>query len=151
MACRSTFDPPPPPAIVDVAPDQIPAVLTRAHGKAVLLNVWATWCTPCKEEFPELLALGERWSSKGLRVVFISTDPESEAAATREFLAAQKTPGPWYRKVGGDGSFIEAMDPAWSGALPLTQLYDADGRRRAQWEGRIDPAVVEAAVRGLLP
>jgi peroxiredoxin len=51
-----------------------PVALSRFHGEVVLLNVWATWCTPCVQEMPALQRLHEDLSAQGLRIVAVSVD-----------------------------------------------------------------------------
>jgi peroxiredoxin len=59
--------------------------LARARGQVVLLNVWATWCHPCREEIPILQALHERYASRGLELVGVSVDARGEEDTIREF------------------------------------------------------------------
>lgn len=59
--------------------------LAGLRGEAVLLNVWATWCHPCREEIPALQALHERYKGQGLQVVGVSVDAGGEEANVREF------------------------------------------------------------------
>ena len=119
-------------------------------ARATLVNVWATWCGPCREEFPALVSLADRERSRGLRVLFVSADFEDEAAAARSFLAEHRAPGPWLLKKGRDQEFIDGLDPRWSGALPVTIVYDPGGKPVAFWEGGADSARFAAAVEPLL-
>lgn len=59
--------------------------LDEKRGRVVLLNVWATWCHPCRTEIPILQALHERYSARGLELVGVSVDARGEEATIREF------------------------------------------------------------------
>jgi cytochrome c-type biogenesis protein len=59
--------------------------LEQSRGRVVLLNVWATWCHPCREEIPVLQALHERHAARGLELVGVSVDARGEEETIREF------------------------------------------------------------------
>lgn len=59
--------------------------LAEYEGEVVLLNVWATWCIPCREEIPALQRLHDRFSDEGLRIVGVSVDAPGETATVAEF------------------------------------------------------------------
>lgn len=62
------------------------ASLSSLRGNAVLLNVWATWCHPCREEMPDLQRLHQQHSARGLRVVGVSIDERGQDDVIRAFL-----------------------------------------------------------------
>ncbi len=128
-------------------------LLARVHepgARATLVNVWATWCGPCREEFPAIVSLAERRRADGLRVLFVSADFDDQAPAARAFLAEHHAPGPWLLKTGRDMEFINGLERRWSGALPVTIVYDSNGSPVEFWEGGADSARFEAAVAPLL-
>lgn len=64
-----------------------PIKLSNYTGKVLLVNLWATWCTPCQYEIPELVKFHKEYRAKGLEVVGLSTeDPEASAAGVRRFV-----------------------------------------------------------------
>jgi hypothetical protein len=70
--------------------------------------------------------------------------------ATRQFLAEHRAPGPWLVKTGRDQEFIDGLDRRWSGALPVTIVYDPAGKPVQFWEGGADSARFATAVEPLL-
>ena len=128
------------------------AALAREKGRVVLLNFWATWCVPCREEFPDLSKLQRRHGPAGLQVIGVSTDFAKERAAVTKFLADQRPSFPNYRKKSGgdDQDFIEAVDSTWGGELPFSVLYDRSGRKVRVFSGSLPVASVEKEVRRLL-
>lgn len=59
--------------------------LASLKGKVVLLNVWATWCHPCRDEIPQLEALHQQYQARGLEVIGVSVDNGGMEAGIREF------------------------------------------------------------------
>jgi peroxiredoxin len=60
--------------------------LASRRGKVVLLNVWATWCHPCRAEIPELVALNKRYAARGLEIIGVSVDAAGADADVRAFM-----------------------------------------------------------------
>ncbi len=135
-----------------VVPLPVAEVLARAKApgaRATLVNVWASWCGPCREEFPALLATVKR--HPGVRLVLVSADFDTELAAVRAFLREQGVTDTTYVKQDLDQAFIEGLEPKWTGALPATLVFDAEGRQVAFWEGGADSARFESAVTQAMP
>jgi thiol-disulfide isomerase/thioredoxin len=123
---------------VRVTPVKAQDVLRVVHepgAKVVLVNIWATWCGPCREEFPNIVKLARRYQARGLRVVFVSTDVETELPNVKRFLAKQGVDFPTFIKAEKDQEFIDGVNPQWDGALPATLIYDGSGKLRHFWEG----------------
>lgn len=101
--------------------------LASLRGKPVLLNVWATWCTPCRAETPELDALSRSYSARGLEVIGVSVDDAStESKAIADFVKEEKAGYRMLRQPNG-----ELMDVINTPALPATVLLDKNGA--VQW------------------
>jgi thiol-disulfide isomerase/thioredoxin len=105
--------------------------ITRERGRVVLVNFWATWCVPCREELPDLSRLQRKYASRGFQILGVSTDLASQTPAVEKLLADVKPSFPNYRKKSGgdDGQFIDAVDPSWGGELPFSVLYARDGKK----------------------
>lgn len=110
-----------------ILPEGIAPLMASFQGeKAVLLNVWATWCVPCVEEFPYLVELRNTYKDQ-LEVVFISTDFPEDLPRVNEFLKTMGVDWQTYVKDGKDEPFIMAIHPDWTGAMPATAVYDKNG------------------------
>ena len=116
--------------------EQVLEAVRRPGATVVLLNVWATWCGPCREEFPDLVDLHRIHRDRGLRLILVSADFDDQLPQARRFLASQGVDVPSYLKVGDDMHFINTLNPRWTGALPATFLYDGRGRLRYFREGK---------------
>jgi len=139
------------PTRVDVA--ELPAIVAaiKAPGaQAVLVNVWASWCEPCREEMPDLVRFYRDHRAQGLRVVLISADDDDQRAEVARILGALGFDGPAFIKRGNDMSFIDALDPKWKGALPATFLFDGHGVRKRSWLGAVTYDDLRTRVSGLL-
>ncbi len=130
--------------------DQVLAAVREPGAKAVLVNVWATWCAPCREEFPDLMRTAREYRDHGLRVVLVSADFDETLPQARAFLAEHGVNFPSYHKAGDDMQFINTLDSLWSGALPATFLYDGAGRSVGFWEGKQTYETLSRAVRDVL-
>ena len=139
------------PVQVEIA--ELPAIMAaiKAPGaQAVLVNVWATWCEPCREEMPDLVRFYRDHRAQGLRMVLISADDDDQRAEVARVLGALRFDGQAFIKHGNDMTFIDALDPAWKGALPATFLFDAKGARNQSWLGSVTYDQLRARVSGLL-
>jgi thiol-disulfide isomerase/thioredoxin len=137
-------------SFVSVDASSIASVLRDRSEPVLLVNVWSTWCEPCMEEFPGLVAIGREYESRGLGTVFISMDAPSQREAAREFVTNQHAPVPSYVRTGSDGDFIEALHPEWSGVLPATMLFDRERRARYLFEEPVDRTSLREPLETLL-
>jgi thiol-disulfide isomerase/thioredoxin len=145
---RSTDAPAPAPA--DLA--TILAAVRAPGARAVLVNLWATWCDPCREEMPDLIRFYRAHRAEGLRLVLVSADDPGSPEDVARFLAeAGATGAQAFIKTGDDMAFINGLDARWSGALPASFLYDSRGGERQFWPGRVTLADLEAALAQLAP
>lgn len=124
--------------------------LSKFKGQVVLVDFWATWCSPCLEELPQLAQLAKELSPKGFRLLTVSCDEPEDLARAQEVLAKNQVPGPWfYKRTDDDEKFINTVDKTWSGALPALFLYDKNGHLIKRFIGetpvqQVRQAIVEA-------
>lgn len=135
-----------------VRPEQYRArVVAAKRGRVVVVNFWATWCEPCREEMPALVAAAKGFPSKDLAVALVSTDTLKKTPEVVKFLAAQKIPFvSWQAKSTDPQRFIEAVDKAWNGAVPYTLVYDRKGELAARLLGPQTEQSFTEAVRKAL-
>jgi peroxiredoxin len=100
--------------------------LEQFRGKTLVLNVWATWCPPCRQEMPELIKGYESYSKQG--VAFLGVDTTEEAPIVRAYLAARDVP--YAQALDSDKRFSEKYDVQ---AFPTTYVIDPQGILRARY------------------
>jgi peroxiredoxin len=125
------------PKIVPARLETVQAAIRKPGARAVVVNVWATWCEPCREEMPDLVRAYRAHKQDGLRLVLVSADDEDGRAEAEKFLAAQGVDFDSFLKVGDDMTFINGIDPRWTGALPATFVFDERGRVVQFWPRQI--------------
>lgn len=121
--------------------------LDSLRGSPVLLNVWATWCHPCRDEIPVLQAIHERNSARGLRVIGVSIDDAGRTADIRRFATEMgMTYSIWLDPD-------QRVMPSFSViGVPTTVLIDKDGRLlwRRTGEVKSGDVTLEAAIDSAL-
>lgn len=139
------------PALHPATSKQVLDEVHRPGASVVLVNIWATWCIPCREEFPDIVRISKEFEARGLRVVLVSADfGEGRETQVSKFLVAQGVTFPSFIKEEKDEIFIDAIDPQWSGALPVSLLYDGSGKQRDMWEGSATYAELKEKVLEVL-
>ena len=117
--------------------------LSALRGKVVLLNFWATWCAPCREEMPVFSKWQRSHGKQGLAIVGVSMDDDLESV--KQALAVRPV---GYPVVMGDAKLGEQMGGVLG--LPLSYLLDRDGRVVARYQGEASLGAIEGKIRDLL-
>jgi cytochrome c biogenesis protein CcmG, thiol:disulfide interchange protein DsbE len=128
-------------ARTDLAGKQVQ--LSKYRGKLVLLNFWATWCAPCREEMPAFSKWQRDKGPQGLQLVGVSMD--DDVASVKQFLTQYPVS---YPIVMGDAKFADSFGGVLG--LPLSYLIDERGRVIARYQGEADLAKMEATIKELL-
>ncbi len=136
-------DTPPAPPVTLPALSGPPVALAGLRGHPVILNFWASWCVPCREEAPLLEGIWKQFSGRGLIVLGVDTRDLEEPG--RAFIAQYRITYPNVRDP--DGTVARQFGTT---GVPETFFISADGRIRGKFPGeQIDPAAWQAAVAAL--
>jgi thiol-disulfide isomerase/thioredoxin len=127
-------------------------VLAKYHGKPVVVTFWATWCEPCRDEFPMVVDLAKQYAPQGLAVFGVSMDDDADIHLVRRFLAKNQPAFPNYRQKPGIDvdSFYRGVNPEWSGTMPETVFYARDGRITGHFVGEQPRAAFEQGIGVIL-
>jgi thiol-disulfide isomerase/thioredoxin len=146
--------PPQPPVVANNNFEPVPDVefqtlngkslrLNELKGQVVLLNFWATYCIPCREEIPALNSLQHELAAKGLKVIGASLDDSADDVNTYQ---KEVTKFEYEVLLGGSDAKVKFQQSV----LPTTYLIDRQGRIRQKIIGARDKATWEAVVKPLL-
>ena len=139
------------PRLETVDESTFPKLIGAQRGKVMLVDFWATWCDPCREELPKLATLEAKLRARGFVLITVSVDePEQDAAAYAFLLKSGVRLPAWRRQADSDQNFINFIDPNWSGALPALFLYDRTGSKVQSFIGEIGTEEIAQAVSKLL-
>lgn len=116
---------------------ELGSIINNRQGKNLLVNVWATWCVPCREEFPDLVKLYSLFSNS-FDFVGLSVDyTEDIRSKVLTFIIDNKIQFPIF--ISGfakDEILINFFNSNWNGALPATFIYDKTGKQVKLLEGK---------------
>ena len=128
--------------------EEMQALLKPDGKRPLLVNYWATWCDPCRDEFPDLVKIDRDYRAKGLDFIAITLDDLVDIkTAVPKFLLDMNAKMPVYLlNVADPEPAINMVDSSWSGALPATFLYDSNGKVVYKHFGRVNPGELRAAI-----
>jgi thiol-disulfide isomerase/thioredoxin len=126
--------------------------LVRPTGKPLLVNFWATWCDPCREEYPDLVKIDQEYRGKIDFITISLDDVADKEMAVPKFLTDMKAEMPSYLLVtDNEEAAMGVVSKDWTGGLPFTVLYDAKGGVLYSRQGKVKIDVLKAALLKSLP
>ena len=136
--------------------EELKSLVKTANKKPVLINFWATWCGPCRSEFPELVEIDRDYRPKNLNFVIVSVD-KFGIIDTRvpEFLEQYESTMPSYLidlpNRPQIAKAVRQIAPKFTDTYPLTLLFDANGKLVFQKLGRVDTKILRKEIDKVLP
>lgn len=118
--------------------------LSNQKGKVVLMNIWATWCAPCREETPELVNLYNKYKDDGLVIVGVSIDKQGESVV-RPFMKKYDVD---YPIIIDDGTIMDKYGPTMG--IPTSYLIDKQGKLRYFAVGALTEKELEPRIQNML-
>jgi peroxiredoxin len=126
-------------SLEELSPGEIKTLFENKGDKLRLINVWATWCGPCRLEYPEFIVLQRMFGARDFEFVSLSADAVSKKDKALEFLQKSESAVANYIAATDDKyELIEAVDPSWDGALPFTILLEPGGKAVIRHQGEAD-------------
>jgi thiol-disulfide isomerase/thioredoxin len=124
--------------------------LLKPNGKPFLINFWATWCEPCREEFPDLVKIGADYKDK-IDLITVSLDELSEINGdVPKFLAEMRAEMPSYLlKTPSEEAAIAAVSKDWQGGLPFTILFNEKGEAVYFKQGKFQTEILRQELEKL--
>jgi peroxiredoxin len=122
-------------------------IIQKNTDKLLLINLWATWCGPCANEFPEFITMNRMYRRRDFELITISLDDPAKKSKVLKFLKDNQASNTnfLFSKEGKYG-LIETIDPNWQGALPYTILVEPGGKIVYSKEGIINPAELKKRI-----
>jgi len=133
-----------------VTTEQVHRLVSGGTNAVTLLHIWATWCPPCVREFPDIVSLAKKYSGRGLRVLLVSADAQSDVDAVTRFLGKHGVDWQTYIAENVNDDFIRAVSTSWSGALPASFYYLSSGKLADGREGSRSYATHEETMLKIL-
>jgi len=149
---KTASKPAPPPVVAAIDTNGLKTLVTSPRERPLLVNFWATFCDPCRAEFPDLVKIDNDYRPHSLDFFTVSLDDVTDIKTeVPKFLEEMKATMPAYLlDVNDPEPAIKLMDPRWSGALPATFLYNEKGEEVFKHYGRVDPAELRTAIEKLV-
>jgi thiol-disulfide isomerase/thioredoxin len=137
-----------PTVVSEIDTDALKGLLTQQREGPLLVNFWATFCDPCRDEFPDLVKIDQEYRPRDLQFVTVSLDDLSEIkTGVPKFLDEMKATMPAYLlNVSDPEPAINIVDRRWQGDLPATFLFNEKGEIVYRHIGRVNPVELRQAL-----
>jgi len=136
------------PVVSAIDTDALKGLITQQRERPLLVNFWATFCDPCRDEFPDLVKIDKEYRPNSLDFVTVSLDDIDQLKTdVPKFLSSMKATMPAYLlNVSDPEPAINFIDRKWQGDLPATYLYNEKGELVYKHIGRVNTAELREAI-----
>ncbi|HET6974012.1 MAG TPA: TlpA disulfide reductase family protein [Pyrinomonadaceae bacterium] len=136
------------PVVSAIDTDALKGLITQQRERPLLVNFWATFCDPCRDEFPDLVKIDKEYRPHSLEFVTVSLDDIDQLKTdVPKFLSSMKATMPAYLlNVTDPEPAINFIDRRWQGDLPATYLYNEKGEVVYKHIGRVNTAELRQAI-----
>jgi thiol-disulfide isomerase/thioredoxin len=140
--------PKPLPVVSAIDTEALKGLITQPRERPLLVNFWATFCDPCRDEFPDLVKIDKDYRPQSIEFVTVSLDDFGEIkTSVPQFLVSMKATMPAYLlNVTDPEPAINFIDRRWQGDLPATYLYNEKGEVVYKHIGRVNTAELREAI-----
>ncbi|MBO0857675.1 MAG: TlpA family protein disulfide reductase [Chloracidobacterium sp.] len=140
------------PNVGKLKPSDFARFKDSARGNVLVLNLWATWCGPCVEEFPEFVSLDAKYRNKGVKFVGITADDaEDVQPKVIPFIKKNKVKFDIVQQnVEDSETMMNQITKDWNGVIPVTIVYDKQGNLAYSRFGMIDRDLLVAEIEKAL-
>jgi thiol-disulfide isomerase/thioredoxin len=145
---RATKSQKPLPVVSPIDTEALKGLITQQRERPLLVNFWATFCDPCRDEFPDLVKIDKEYRPNSLEFVTVSLDDIDQLKTdVPKFLSSMKATMPAYLlNVSDPEPAINFIDRRWQGDLPATYLYNEKGEVVYKHIGRVNTAELREAI-----
>jgi len=140
------------PVVSAIDTDALKGLITKERERPLLVNFWATFCDPCRDEFPDLVKIDKEYGPRSLDFVTVSLDDIDQIKTdVPKFLDAMNATMPAYLlNVSDPEPAINFVDRRWRGDLPATYLYNEKGEVIYSHIGRVNTVELRNAIEKAL-
>jgi cytochrome c biogenesis protein CcmG/thiol:disulfide interchange protein DsbE len=122
--------------------------IRQGGHKGVVVNAWASWCDPCREELPMLARVSPKLAALGVPIWLVSVDDPETYSAAQAVLDSLHIQLPSFAAAPPLQAFKTAMNPKWPGMIPVSFLFDDTGKLRYFWAGEVYEKELVPVVEG---
>ena len=128
---------------------EIDELIKDNKGNVLLFNLWATWCKPCVEEFPDLIKLYNNYKDKNFKIIFISIDFKEEINTKLIPFLKQNNVNfvTYFDDFKNQDELIDYFDKKCDGGIPSTYIFDKDGVEESKFLGIKDYSFYEREIQ----